>query len=256
MIVSKIKALPSNKYELIIDEKKHIILGDVLLECNLLKPREITKEEYNKIITRNSFYENYRKIIRYIAFKMRTEKEIKTKLSSLHVPSVVQNNIIDKIKEEGYLNNKQYLKSYIADQLNLTLNGPIKIINNLKKLGFAEKEIIPFIEDINNNIWIERINRIIQKKEKANHKLSIKKFKMKLEQDLYSLGYKSDMIKPLIEEIDFDDSSQLNSDYQKLYRKYSKKYNSDKLNSFIKQKLYMLGYSIDEIENAVKSVNF
>ena len=51
MKLLKITKKANNKYELIIDNKEHVIYDDVLLKYNLLKPRELTKEEYDEILS-------------------------------------------------------------------------------------------------------------------------------------------------------------------------------------------------------------
>ena len=48
--IESIKKLSSNRYELIIAGKKHIILGDVLLGCHIFKSGDITEELYQKIL--------------------------------------------------------------------------------------------------------------------------------------------------------------------------------------------------------------
>ena len=40
--------------------------------------------------------------------------------------------VIDKLKCKGYLNDEYYAKCYITNQVNLSNDGPIKIIKHLE----------------------------------------------------------------------------------------------------------------------------
>ena len=253
--ITSIKDSSNNKYELIIDNKKHIILGDVLLELKILKPCEIDIDTYNKIVSRNNFYEAYNKILKFITFKLRTEKEIKDKLYKLGVNKKDQDTIIQRLKDEHFLNDEKYIKCYITDQINLTLNGPKKILYDLKRLNFSDELINKYLNNINNDIWEGKIQKIILKKQKANHTLSINKFINKLKQDLNNLGYSESLYNKYIDHIDFDDQKQMLKDYKKIYQKYSSKYSDDKLELIIKQKLYSLGYDLNSYEQIKTETN-
>ena len=253
--ITNIKQLDSNKFAVIIDNKKHIILGDVLLELNILKPCEININTYNKIISSNNYYAAYSKILKFIMTKMRTEKEIKDKLTKLNVNVNDQKKILQKLKEERFLDDERYVASFINDQINLTVNGPKKILFELKKLNFSEDLINKYLSNITNDIWDSKIKKIIQKKQNANHTLSKNKFISKIKLDLNNLGYSENDYAIYLNNISFDDKGQMLKDYQKYYRKYSQKYQKDKLDLMLKEKLYSLGYNLDNYEQ-IKETNF
>jgi regulatory protein len=245
--ISNIKQIDSNKFAVIIDNKKHIILGDVLLEYNILKPCEIDDSIYNKITASNDFYTIYSKIVKFILAKLRTEKEIINKLYKLNAPKSMHQKIISKLKEDGYLNDEKYITSYINDQVNLTLNGPKKIKYELLKLSLKEDLINKYLNTFDENIWEEKVDKIISKKIKSNHNLSKNKFLLKLKNDLNNLGYEEKYFIDKLNKIDFDDEEGLIKDYNKYYIKYSK-YDEAKRDYMIKQKLYSLGYDLNKID--------
>lgn len=236
--VTSIKRLKNGKYELTVDNKKHVVFGDVLLSFNLFKPKEIEDSTLEKILTENDFYEGYNKAIKYINFKMRTEKEVVHKLYEEEISKQNIGRIMDKLKKEGYLNNQKYLELYINDEINLTLNGPGKIALNLRKKGFTDLEIngaLALKKDVN---WEERAQKIIQKKMKTSSNLSSLKRRIKLSKDLQTLGYSENHYKALMDSLDFDDSKAYEKEKEKLLRSLSKNYEGEKLEYMVKQKLY------------------
>ena len=65
---------------------------------------------------------------------------------------------------------------------------------------------------------------------------------MKIINDLLKLGYSRDIIVEIVDKREFSVSKDLiKKEYDKLYRKYSKKYSGSELEYKIKQKLYQKG---------------
>lgn len=245
--ITSIKQISSNKYQLIINDKKHVVYDDVLLKYHILKKGEITDDVYNEIIKSNNFHEGYNRAIKFISYKMRTEKEVRAKLSKLSVPKKDIEMIIERLYNEGYLNDEKYINAYVNDQINLTLNGPNKILNNLKKEGFNESLIYKYL-DYNDDIWKEKAKKVLDKKLKSYNKYSKKMILIKLKNDYHNMGYEESSYLSLINDLNINDENAIIKDYEKVYRKLSSKYEGEKLIFMIKQKLYSLGYNIEQIE--------
>lgn len=75
----------------------------------------------------------------------------------------------------------------------------------------------------------------------------------KIRIDLLNLGYSNALIENVINNISFCDENEiLEKEFQKEYRKLSKKYNGNELNTKIKYNLYKKGFSYDNINNLLK----
>lgn len=249
--ITKIKQISNNKYELVIDDEKLKVYDDVLLECNIMHKQDITDEVYEKILASAKYYAAYNKVIKYISSKLRTEKEIREKLKKLEMSLKDTNNLIDKLKKEGYLNKDKYIKAFINDEILLSLHGPRKIAFSLKNQGFTDLDFMDDLNEIKDEIWQARVEKIIDKKIKANRNVSNRMLKTKLKKELNNLGY-NEKYNFLIEKVCIDDTKQLEKDYQKHFQKLSRKYSGDTLKFKLKQKLYALGYDLSQIENIIK----
>ena len=239
MKITNIKLNKNGKYIVTIDNEKYNLYQDTILKYLLFSKKEIDNTLFENIIKGNNFYDAYYKIIKFVSIRLRTENEIRKKLNTLFILKKDQDKIINKLKEQGYLNDELYIKSYINDKINLSLEGPEKVKRDLLKNGFKEEDILKYLclfEDINE----ERINKIINKKLKANHNLSKKLFIVKVGNDLRNLGYTN--YREILENIDFDDKDIYQKEYDKIYNKLIKKYPPEKAEILTKQKLYTKGF--------------
>ena len=243
MKINSIQVKSGNKYLLVIDDKKYILYDDVIIKYQLYNKKEIDESLLKKINDDQNFYTAYYKMISFLSYKMRTEQEVRNKLRSYHLGKSLTDLVVDKLKEDNYLNKEKYLNSFFHDQIALTLNGPDKIKFDLKKIGYNEDEIDNLIYSINEEEWLNRINKIIDKKLKANHTLSCRMFNLKIRQHLNGLGYSNDLVDK-IGDIVFDDKQIYQKTYDKLYKQYKNKCKDSDLENKINNKLYQLGFKL------------
>ena len=245
MEIVKFKKSKSNLYEIMLDNGLSFKLyDDVIVKYNLLVNKKFDDKFFEDVRNYNDSLDAYYLSIKYLNTKMRSEKELKKYLAKKNISQEHIESTIKRLNSEGYLNHEKYIKSYINDAYNFTNNGPLKIKSSLKDLGFKEEEITPYL----NLNYSDKIKKIIDKKIKVNTKLSNNNLKLHLTNYLINLGYPKESFISYLETIHFDDSKQLQKDYETLIKKYSKKYTGEKLKYFIKNKLYQKGYSIEKIE--------
>lgn len=242
MKIIKYKKKNINTYEVTLSTNESVILyEDIILKYELLLKKEITKKELDKAKEENEKYFIYYEVLKYITKKMRTEKEIRTKFKEYNSISV--DYAIDRLKQEKYINNALYIKSYINDIINLKLDGPLKIKNNLNKLGFNDIEINNYLDTINKEIWINKINNIIIKEIKINRKYSSYLLKQKIQIKLINLGYPKEYINNEINNYEFIDNNDIYlKEKEKVIKKYSKKYSGYELEMKVNNYLYQKGF--------------
>lgn len=256
MKIKKIKKLSSNKYKIeFIDAVSITTYDNVILENNILLKKEIDSDTYLKLSSENSYYEIYNKAVKYIVTKLRSEKEIREYIKKYTEESSLIDKIIEQLKKEGLVNDKRYIKAFIEDKVNLTNWGPYKIERELENMDLDIELIREYLSKYDDEIFENKIKKIIDKKLKINKKDSSYNLKKKIERELYDLGYSSDIIKNNIENIMVDESTILKNEYLKLYKKFSKKYKDNELKYQIKNRLYQKGFSLDEINNILDNNN-
>lgn len=231
----------SNKYEVTLSNNESVLLyDDIILKYELLTKKEIDNQKLKEIILDNAKHDVYYAMLKDISKKFRTEKELRTKFKDYD--NEVVDYAIKRLKNEKYLNNELYIRAYINDAINLKLIGPNKIINNLLNLGFEKSEIEEYLEVIDNEIWLDKINKLIKKEINSNHAYSGNVLKMRIQNKISNLGFELNMISKLINNYDFNLSREKKlKEKEKALRKYSKKYSGFLLEQKVNNYLYQKG---------------
>lgn len=252
MEIKKFKKLKNNIYELELDNGSLVKLyDDVIVKYSLLINKIIDNKLLDEITNYNTSLDAYYLSLKYISKKLRCEKEIEKYLTKLEFNKDVIDKTISKLNKDGYLKHDIYIKSYINDIYNFNNYGPDKIIFNLRELGFNLNEIEPYLEDKD---FRSKAIKIIDKKVKANHKLSNYMLKQHISNYLINLGYPKDVFYDYLDNIKINNKDILVKEANNYIKKYSKKYENKELLYFVKDKLYKKGYNSNEIDEVLNEL--
>ena len=253
MKILKFKKTTKGIYKLILDNNDSINLyEDVIINNNLLLTKEIKEEELDDILKQNNDIYVYQISLNYIQVRMRSIKEMKDYLKRKNISNTLIDNTIDKLIKSGYLNDFTFAKAFVNDKLLITNNGPLKIKNELIKLGVSSDIINEVLDDIDNTIIKEKLSNLMEKQIKLK-KGSSNSIKVKIVNYFINLGYAKEMILDELSNYKLkSDPIKLKKDYDKLYAKYKNKYDGNSLYYFISQKLYSKGYTKEEIKKLVQ----
>ena len=150
---------------------------------------------------------------------------------------------IDSLKKDNYVNDELFCEMFINDKINLSMDGPSKIIKELNDLGIHSNIISEKMSVFDTSIQVEKINKIIDKQIKSNHNKSNYILKNKILNYLTNNGYSSSLSLECLNSKKFDSDKDLaKKEYDKLYKKFSKKYTGTELEYVIKQKMYQKGF--------------
>lgn len=253
MKILKFKKTTKGKYKVFLDNNQAISLyEDVIINNNLLLKKEIEDDILDDLIKENNDMHVYSMAINYISVRMRSIKEIREYLKRKQVSSNVIEETVDKLIKSGYLNDFNFAKAYVNDQLLITNKGPLKIKQELIKHGVSSDIINEVIEEIDKELIKEKLSNLMSKQLRLK-KGSTNSVKTKLLNYFYNIGYsKEDVLNEFSNHHFKLDIDHLKKEYDKLKLKYSKKYDENELEYVIKTKLYQKGYSADEI-NKIKT---
>ncbi len=244
MEIRKFKKVGKNKYKILFDTEELTLYEDIILKYELLIKKEITLDDLDKIIKDNNDYDAYNMALNYIEVKMRNRKELYLYLSKKGFEKSLINETISKIEKLGLLDNKAYIKAYINDKVNLTLDGPYKIKKSLIDLDFNENDIDNYLNTFDDKVWKSKIEKLINKKKSIMKNKSYYMFIQKIKNDLYNMGYDSYMIDDKLKDIKYE-SNALENDYKKAYKKYD---DETKIINYLLRK----GYNYEEIKALTK----
>ena len=247
MKINKLKKVGKNKYRVYFNNTDLLLYEDIILKHDLLLKSDISEEDIDKIIIDNRDYEAYDMALSYIEVKMRNRKELYKYLINKGFSVDLVNKTLNKIVSLGLLDSKGYIRAFINDKVNLSNDGPYKIKNALIELEFNENDINDYLYTIEDKVWSDKLDKLIDKKKNIMKSKSYYMFINKMKNDLYNLGYDKDMIEDKLSKISYE-SDAIIKDYEKLKKKYNDK---NKIVSSLLRK----GYSYEEINTQIKNTS-
>lgn len=240
MKISKYRKLKSNKYEVTLENDEKVILyEDVILKEELLLKKEIDSIE--RITEVNKEYEIYDIALKYLNHHVMSIKGMKEYLLKKKYDLENINKVIDNLTSKGYLNDEYYTKCYIENQVNLSNDGPYKIIKHLEENDIQQEAYVKYLSKY-NDIWEDRINKYISKQLRINKKSSYF-FKSKMLVNLVNLGYEREMINDALSKVEIGNIDELREiEKNKLIKRLGRKYSGEELERKVKEKLYQKGF--------------
>ena len=190
MKIEKYELTKKNIYNVYLSNGEVLELnGKVITDNELLIKKDIDNELYDKLKRDNTICILVDTSVKYIDRRLRSINELRDYLKNKEEDTIIIEEVIDKLIDYKYLDDDRFTKAFIKDKLNFTNWGDYKIKNELKRLGVNEEIIYNNISNIDDNIYYERINKIIDKDISINKKYSGIKLKNKIYNHLLTLGY-------------------------------------------------------------------
>ena len=248
MNINKFTKLKDGQYKIVLEDLTNIIVHeDLILKYDLLLTKKLDEVIKEQILKENLNYIAYSLALKYISIRMRSIKEMIEYLDNKGVDKNISNTCTELLIKNGYLNDEKYTNAYIMDKINLSNDGPYKILRELSTKGIEESIMQNAIIVFSDNMQIDKCTKIVNKLAKTNRKKSLLMFKKKIINHLTNLGYSIEFINMAIKNLTLEDSDDVKKkEYQKIYNKLSKKYSGKELEYKIKQKMYALGFNNNE----------
>lgn len=248
MQINKFTKKKNSMYEITLEDKTTLLIHeDLILKYDLLLKKKIDDVTRNKILEENQIYEAYNLAIKYISSRMRTRKEISNYLAEKDISLNASDEVISMLEKEKYINDLEYAVAFINDKINLSNDGPLKIVNELVNKGIKKEIATDKIAVFTPSLELERIKKITDKLINSNHNKSSYVLKNKIIDYLVNLGYTKSLIEENLSKKDLsDDYSIYKKEYDKVYNKLSRKYSGSELEYKVKAKMYSLGFRNDQ----------
>lgn len=243
MKIIKYRKASKGKYKILLDDDCELLLyEDVILKYELLLKKEILEADILEIEKFNQECDVYYVALESIKHRFKSVFDTKEFLMKKEYPIEMIDIAIDKLIEQGYLNDRSFAKSYINNQIVTTNKGPYKIRRELSEhrvaLDIIDEELMMFDVDTQ----LEKINKVATRLYNSNRNKGGVVLKKKIVNDLVNLGYENQIILKVIDDFDFSNNKDIaTKEYEKLYRRLSRKYEGKELEYKIKEKLYQKG---------------
>ena len=128
------------------------------------------------------------KIKHYCAYQERCLQDVRCKLKEWNTEDGKIELIINKLISEGYIDEERFARAFVRGKFSIKSWGTQKIIAELKKRNVKSSCIKQAMNEINSELYQEKLNKLIHKWLHTN-KHEKENFKQKLFRYLLSKGY-------------------------------------------------------------------
>lgn len=149
------------------------------------------KNILNKKISDN---EVLNKMFRYCSYQERSVYDVQKQLDRYHVDDLSGKQIVSKLIDEGFLNEKRFAETYTLGKLRSNSWGKIKIIQGLKERSIDYQIINEVIESIDKSEYQHIVEKLINKKIKFIRDTDPYIIKNKIARYLISKGFESHLV--------------------------------------------------------------
>ncbi len=247
MNILKYKKTGKGKYKVTCEDgREFIFYEEVILKYDLLLKKEIDESLLVEMDQYNQEWDVYYTALNIIKHRFRSVHELSDLLIHKEYPENLVLQAVEKLKQQGYLNDLSFAKSYVSHYLLISNKGPYRIAKELSDKKISDSMIQEALELYSDEEQLERIHKIIDKGLKTNHSKGGVVLKQKIYQDLKTLGYDITLINQVISSYSFPvDERLVKKEYDKLYRSLSRKYDGEELERRIQEKLFSKGLKYD-----------
>ena len=229
------------------------ISKEAFISSYLYEGKTISAKEISKLLEITAMSELLAYALKIVSKKRFSEKAMLDKLLKKENNFCAAKNVINKLKENGLLDDKAYMEDLIAwdHQRNF---GKNKIINHLKDKGVPDSLISK--ANFPSSLERKKASNLVPKLEKKYQKYAYENKKRHVYQALVRQGFDLATAKEASDEVkkSFDKKEKeiLEKDYQKIKNRYMKKYHGYELKQKIYGALVNKGYKYQEIKTVLE----
>lgn len=97
----------------------------------------------------------------YCSRAERCEYDVRRKLISWELPEDAVLRILKRLKDEKFLSNERFSRSFINDKMKFNKWGRTKIVYELRKRNIAESVYLPILDELSTNEFEEQLMHIL-----------------------------------------------------------------------------------------------
>ncbi len=148
------------------------------------------------------------KILRFCAYRERSEQEVKTKLKNLGCFDTDLQEYLTYLIDNNYLNQQRFIESFVRSKTNSSKWGKTKVKHALRFKGISDENIInEAFETVDPELYHENLQKILQKKWLELERRNDPKIKEKVIRFALSRGYSYEDILQILPKQGFSSKS-------------------------------------------------
>lgn len=254
LIITKVSAQRRpGRYNIFIDEKYAFSASEkTVAEFVLLKGKELNDEQVEKIKQFDADAKASDLAAHFLSYEPRTIFEVLQYLKKHEISDEAANNAVNQLNELGYLDDQQYAKLFIKNNLRVGSDGPQSLLRKLTQKGVNPEISQVELDEVAEEDWIEVGQRVIKSVGHQVGKISQRELERKMRIKLLTHGFSSDLIGAVIDTMDLeeDEATQTEALKKQGIKAYKRFRNLAETERKFKMKKYLFshGFSSGEID--------
>ena len=133
------------------------ISKDVLISSSLRQGQNIEKSFLDDVLEKQQRSDIKSAALSLLSYRMRSQKELYTKLMQKGYPSNPVKSVISKFEKKGWLNDHEFGLAFSKDQINRNSIGPISLKYKLKEYIDSDELISVIVESVYVDMKVDGI---------------------------------------------------------------------------------------------------
>ncbi|WP_336822307.1 recombination regulator RecX [Sporosarcina sp. USHLN248] len=246
------------RYNIFLDEQYAFSVHEsVLVKYGLTKGMPMDEWALGEITYEDQIEKAFNRALHYLSFRMRSEHEVKKKLSELEYGEAVILEALAKLRRLGFLNDEAFTEALVQTHKNTSYKGPQAIRQELRKKGVEKELQEKVLENYSEDEQFANAKKLAEKSAASNRNSTPSQTKQKIQNALSRKGFSFDLIQQVLETIDIDRNEDeweaiTDSVGEKAWRRYQTKHSGYELHNRVKQTMYQKGIPIVRIEQFIE----
>lgn len=254
MIITKVSAQKRpGRYNIFLDDKYAFSAGEkTVAEFVLLKGKELDDEQVEKIRQFDAAAKASDLAAHFLSYEPRTIFEVLQYLKKHEISDEAANSAVNQLNELGYLDDRQYAKLFIKNDLRVGSDGPKSLLRKLTQKGVDPEISQTELDEVMDEDWIEVGQRVIKSMIHQAGKLAQRELKRKMKTKLLMHGFDGGISSEIIASLDLEDDEDLQMQALKkqgikAYKRF-RRYDESECKFRMKKYLFSHGFSTSEID--------
>lgn len=254
MIITKVSAQKRpGRYNIFLDGKYAFSAGEkTVAEFVLLKGKELDDEQVEKIRQFDADAKASDLAAHFLSYEPRTIFEVLQYLKKHEISDEAANSAVNQLNELGYLDDRQYAKLFIKNDLRVGSDGPKSLLRKLTQKGVDPEISQTELDEVMDEDWIEVGQRVIKSMIHQAGKLAQRELKRKMKTKLLMHGFDGGISSEIIASLDLEDYEDLQMQALKkqgikAYKRF-RRYDESECKFRMKKYLFSHGFSTSEID--------
>lgn len=257
VMVKKITAIAVQKrpgrYNIFLDGQFELAVAEsVLIKYRLMKGMELTPTQIAELKVADQGAKAYQRTLDFLSHQLRTEQEVRQRLTKDEVPIDTIDAIIVRLQAERLLDDQVYADSYVRTVMRTELKGPQIITQKLRQKGVAITKINQALLQFTTEQQVANATKLATKLQRRYRKDPQRRQQQKVHQGLLTNGYDGTISNLVLEQLTWQVDSQQQTDLltqtaQKIWQRNQKYSDAYERTLKTKQALVRKGFDFDDI---------